>query len=1232
MAASGDMVEYHESLKESGKEVFVLHESLFSEVSKAVCLITVECGRAKGTGFIGHLSLDGTHTVVLVTTHYIINTMDIAIASRYTFQYCGVHHEVRKGVIVCGTELFDGCNGVHRLLASPSGLDYFMAKVNIDYLHSLKDDTGHPLDITPIDLMDTVDIHDNNVAYIIKHSEAGPRCISAGMIISVIGSLLFYSCHTGNGSGGSPVFVQVDNAVKLVAVHKGVAGKFSGVKTGSFILSILDHINHGKVGIAPTDEQIRLVVPKIQYKQRKYKMQKEPEENEDIRETMAYNLAVAKGETNSSSFSIYVLGQENSGKTCLVATLLGEDFTENIATHGTDVTVCTTHASSSWCRVKATEVSTKQQKRYHCKLRVAASAEITIMTELAFTTGETKTPQELLKTLPKLPDSVLHQVEQAKVAESVDDDGINTVIWDFSGQSVYDGLHCMFLKQGSVIAIVFNASQDLHSPTECRDNSKDPYTEQSINRKTTGCGSVCYWLNTVHSICCFKDGKLLRAMSKFVPTVFLIATHIDKIGDENEIEKKRKQIIDQLVDLLKGHEFAQHLAGIGHDLREALEQFCFFISNKEQNERNKKEVDRLKRELVGAAQYILEKKHPVIYLDIERKLQEQVKPVITTEEFHTIAIDSGFSAKPQSEEFKGALTHFHHKGAILHFPSTELLQNLVVLSPQWLTKLISYVLVAHPYKTSGSCHDGQYDLLQKQGILIEDFIVYMTQRFNEDQQQFGLSLTSEQVINLVKHFKLIAEINRNTRLPGNKIQIPLNDKKMYIVPSMLPLNLPDHIKLPSPKDKHACVIHFEFHERFLPLMMFYQLLADCIERNIVKMKKKNVRLLTRHHISFFFGDNQVCYIGLCDKLETVILSITPEEKDEQINFNERLELIEFVYSKLQDLVKTFMKASQPPTPYIVCTCTCCNEEVHIKLDDILNCDELETPRCDKGKKVNEEYYSGLRQAKQLALSSVSQQQDGSGASPNIVHPSLSQVMTSQRNFQQGSHFLGPPIQQHHQLSNESTMLQQSNTSALPTAPQQAGLQNMQYGMNPSIYPTMPLNPAGAFLPSNHLSSQFVVPQYYFQQQPQPHQPIFTQQQLQYFQSQQPQNQAMTLHQEGYPQSQPGMIQQDHQSSKLPITLQQGTGNKPHLQDLSKYVLRIGKNWSDLGIQLLDRSVVDKLDIIKENNPKDVEACCTAMFKFWISNSEDASWKMLVEKLRKIDLNVLAKEIENEHCK
>jgi len=110
----------------------------------------------------------------------------------------------------------------------------------------------------------------------------------------------------------------------------------------------------------------------------------------------------------------------------------------------------------------------------------------------------------------------------------------------------------------------------------------------------------------------------------------------------------------------------------------------------------------------------------------------------------------------------------------LHFPNTDLLQNLVVLSPQWLTKLIAYVIVAHPYKVSASRHDKQYDRLQKQGILLEDFIAYMTQKFNKDEQQFGISLSSEQVINLIKYFKLVAQINTNTSFLEEKVPLPMN--------------------------------------------------------------------------------------------------------------------------------------------------------------------------------------------------------------------------------------------------------------------------------------------------------------------------------------------------------------------------------------------------------------------------------------------------------------------------
>jgi len=556
-------------------------------------------------------------------------------------------------------------------------------------------------------------------------------------------------------------------------------------------------------------------------------------------------LAIKNGLANSNSFPIYIFGQENTGKTCLVATLLGDKFVQNTATHGADVEVCTVHASD-WCRVRKEEVPAKILDRYHCKLH--ATALTTINSEIVFPEmaelsdslpklpesveaelNRTKVAQPLdLESLPKQPKSDVVEAEIPKMAVLKDDKGIDTVIWDFAGQSVYSGLLSMFLKENGVAIVVFDASQDLLHPNKYRDSSQDPYTERSINPETTGCESLCYWLNTIHSVC-QKDGSSLGAKSNFVPTVFLVATHIDKIGNKKAIKKKRQQIIDQLVGILSGHEFAQHLAGIGCGLREALEQFCFFISNKN---RNFKELDRLKYQLIQASQYICNEQHPVIYLDIERVLLEQENPVITTNEFHMIATNSGFSAEIQSEEFKGALTYFHNKGTILHFSTTEL-RHLIVLSPQWLTKLISYVIVAHPYKVSACRQDEQYTRLQKHGILVEDFVDYMTQKFNVDQRHFGLSLTSEQVVGLIKHFKLVAQTNRHTRFLEENIQQPMNNGEVFIVPSMLPIKLPNSkIKLPSHKDKHACIVHFLFPGHFLPLMIFYQLLTCCIKRNI----------------------------------------------------------------------------------------------------------------------------------------------------------------------------------------------------------------------------------------------------------------------------------------------------------------------------------------------------------------------------------------------------------------
>ena len=539
----------------------------------------------------------------------------------------------------------------------------------------------------------------------------------------------------------------------------------------------------------------------------------------------ALSLALKDGEAKASSVTIYVLGQQNSGKTCLIGSLLGDEFEERTATQGADVDVFKIFASSKWSRLKKGEVSKVLQKKYYGKLKV--TAQIKISAEQQQPVLKAQNRQQLLESLPELPEAVKADLEQAKTAVLIDDDGINAIIWDFAGQSVYYGLHSMFLKEDNVAMIVFDASQCLQDPVKERDSQKDPYTQKSISPTTTGCESVCYWLQSIHSIC-RKDGRPLGAASRFVPTVFLVATHIDLIGDSKAVEARKKEVIEQLVLALKDQPFAKHLAGIENGLQIALEENCFFVSNKV---RNLEEFDRLRLVLVNASQYILSKQHPIVFLNIEKNLLSLNKTTISTSEFQSIAHDSGFFAKPDSAELLGSLAHFHQKGTILHFPKAKLLKDVVVLSPDWLTKLFSYIIVAHPYKIECD-HNSKFERLRDRGILQEEFVTYMVNKFNKEQEKFGLPLTTDQAIEFAQLFDFMAEVNSSAYFLEELQQPPLSKKRVFVVPPMLSLKLPDDLNLPDDKNPQARIVYFKFPEGFIPPMVFYQMLTACIDRNI----------------------------------------------------------------------------------------------------------------------------------------------------------------------------------------------------------------------------------------------------------------------------------------------------------------------------------------------------------------------------------------------------------------
>ncbi|XP_065902538.1 uncharacterized protein [Dysidea avara] len=674
-------------------------------------------------------------------------------------------------------------------------------------------------------------------------------------------------------------------------------------------------------------------------------------DNEETeREDTAYAMALTEGEASSSSISIYILGQEKSGKTCLTSTLLGDTFKENIATQGADVNICTVY-TTNWSRVAKDKISEKLQNAFHTKLtKLKVTAEIKLS---AADLGPIRTASnklQLQKSLPKLPAAIKADLEQAKAAVLVNGDGIDAIIWDFAGQSVYHGLHSMFLKEDNVAMVVFDASQSLHDPTQGRNVVRDPYTKKDVNPTTTGAETVCYWLKAIHSIC-HKDGTKHNSKSKFLPVVYLVATHIDKVGDKMAISKRKKEIIDCLFLLLQTKPYAQHLAGIGEGLRNALEKYCFFISNKDTD---KKELDRLKAELTEASQHILIQKHPVVYLNIEKELFATNKAVITTNEFHTITNNCGFFAAMDSKEFKGALLHFHNKGTILHFPNTESLREVVVLSPQWLAKLFAYVIVAHPYKLDSSRHDAQYRRLRNHGILVEDFISCMVEKFNKDQKQFGFPLSTKQAIEFVELFGFVAEVNNSIYFLEEEFQLPKQQTRVFIVPPMLPWDLPQpSSKLPADKDKNACIVYFKFPDNFIPLMVFYQMLATCIDRNI--KQEEDLYILRRHMIKLVLGSDQYYYVS--NDNDCIRLVVSPDEDGvvSVAGLQDRWNLIAFFSTKLMEISATFMPASAPPECYIPCS-LCPN--LHLKLDEIRA--NQKPLRCLKGK-LHPDYYKHLRQ-------------------------------------------------------------------------------------------------------------------------------------------------------------------------------------------------------------------------------------------------------------------------------
>ena len=168
---------------------------------------------------------------------------------------------------------------------------------------------------------------------------------------------------------------------------------------------------------------------------------------------------------------------------------------------------------------------------------------------------------------------------------------------------------------------------------------------------------------------------------------------------------------------------------------------------------------------------------------------------------------------------------------ILHFPSITNLKDLVFLSPQWLEKLIAFLVLAHHYRSTGDKDDFSYDRLKGEGVLVGSFLKSMLQMFNTQHRDEGCEFSFDKAVTFLKKFGFIAEISIATEFleeqhPWSKEE----EENIFIVPSQLPEDKGKK-KLSFVSKKHVWCIHFVFPDGFIPLTLFHQMVAACINWN-----------------------------------------------------------------------------------------------------------------------------------------------------------------------------------------------------------------------------------------------------------------------------------------------------------------------------------------------------------------------------------------------------------------
>jgi len=528
---------------------------------------------------------------------------------------------------------------------------------------------------------------------------------------------------------------------------------------------------------------------------------------------------------DSLDIRVALLGPEGSGKSNLALTLTGQEFKyDTLPTKGAEQMEVVVHNALDWSIIEKDKLIDDLQLRMlqeakHCADELPKSPE-SFPVSPTTPTSSNKKPKLSLELEQEEMLTLEQFTELPALTEEYNPNKRYISIWDYGGQQVFHHTHGLFLSVEVVCLVVFDASKSLEDVPDRR-LSNDYFPGR------TGLDSICYWMELIsHRV--KKESTSDDDFAWFYPIFILVGTHIDLIDDD--IEKAKQIAYQKCVPLLKSRledkPYTCHIAGSkGSDLFASSSQSIYFLSNLDEL-RDPAVISSLQEAIIHAHPI---KRRPIKFVKMERMLLklsfEEKISIASLTELENIAKSCGII---NSEDFQKALEYLFQKGTILYFHEVAALSNIAILCPQWLARLLTYVLTDLNHRLVDSTLRPFVKERKKYGFLREELLEWSVKMFNQGEVKRGQKRSNliDKTFNfadLFINFNLMVDVT-NTALAKSR-NIPVK-KKLYLVPHLIPEK-----PLKTPLDPHYTLL-FHFSIGFIPDILVDQLIVKCAEWNV----------------------------------------------------------------------------------------------------------------------------------------------------------------------------------------------------------------------------------------------------------------------------------------------------------------------------------------------------------------------------------------------------------------